>query len=389
MEVKLHDIGEGMTEAHVSHYFVKKGDEVKADEPLVEVQTDKMTAEIPAPSSGVIKEIIVREGETIPVGTTVLIIEPIGSMPAKSRKSIVVHSQRVLASPYTRKIARDNGIAIDEVKGTGPSGRIMDHDVYEFMSQQNTKEKAPQFIQETTPQISNKKIHQEAVPFRGRRKQIAHKMSQSLKTIPHCTHFEEIDMTELLQLKNTIKERNLSISISAFLVKALSLALKEYPIFNARLDENKEQILLEKEHHIGLATDTEEGLIVPIIRHVEMKNVKEIAGEMKILSKKAINNELTVKDVSGGTFTVSNVGPLHGSIGATPIINHPEVALVSFHKTKKRPVVNDQDEIVVRSIMNISMSFDHRIADGATAVAFTNRFAQLIENPSLMIVELI
>lgn len=177
--------------------------------------------------------------------------------------------------------------------------------------------------------------------------------------------------------------------MTAIFIKAISLALREFPMLNAKVDEENELIQLERDHHIGIATDTEEGLIVPVIHHVNQKSIKQIHEEMKMLTQKAINNELSMKEMSGGTFTISNVGPLQGSIGATPIINHPEVGLMAFHKTKRRPEVRGEDEIVIRSMMNVSMSFDHRVVDGATAVKFTNRFAQFIEHPNLITLELV
>ncbi|WP_456272156.1 dihydrolipoamide acetyltransferase family protein [Bacillus sp. AK031] len=404
MEVKLHDIGEGMTEAHISHFFVKAGDTVKADQPLVEVQTDKMTAEIPSPSAGTIKEILVKEGTTIEVGTTVLVMESASSVksaqqverketvPSGMQKSFSTsprNRNRILASPYTRKIARENGIDITMIEGTGAAGRITDEDVERYISGGRQAEPAqPERDQAPVVQESPASQENESIPFRGRRKQIGLKMKHSLMTIPHCTHFEEIDVTNLIELREQLKKTDTNISASAFFVKALSIALKEFPIFNARVEEDKEQITFMKEHNIGVATDTDDGLIVPVVKNVENKSLKAIHSEMKNYTLKARENKLVSKDIAGGTFTISNVGPMGGSIGATPIINHPEVALVSFHKTKKRPMVNENDEIVIRSMMNISMSFDHRAADGATAVAFTNRFAELIENPSLMIVEL-
>ncbi|WP_421383838.1 dihydrolipoamide acetyltransferase family protein [Bacillus salacetis] len=408
MEVKLHDIGEGMTEAHVSHFFVKAGDSVKADQPLVEVQTDKVTAEIPSPSAGKIKEILVSEGTTIEVGTVVLVMETAGSgksvektaQPEPAAASVSSspgaprNRKRILASPYTRKIARENDIDITEIEGTGAAGRITDEDVTRFIAAGKTVQpEAAEPVKEvslpeTKPATAPSYQESGSIPFRGRRKQIGMKMKSSLMTIPHCTHFEEIDVTNLMELRSQLKQADTNISASAFFVKALSIALKDFPIFNSRVDEEKEQITFIKEHHIGIATDTEDGLIVPVVKNVEMKSLKTIHSEMKDFTLRARENKLVSKDVTGGTFTISNVGPMGGSIGATPIINYPEVALVSFHKTKKRPMVNEKDEIVIRSMMNISMSFDHRAADGATAVAFTNRFAELIENPNLMIVEL-
>lgn len=448
VEVKLHDIGEGMTEADINCYLVKAGDFVKADDPLVEVQTDKMTAEIPAPRSGVIKQILLNPGETVKVGTTLLIMEEASSESSKAAEgkqdwkdvpAVVeaeskpalnllnrpvdgvlpegesIKQKRILASPYTRKIARENNVNILEVTGTGPAGRITDEDVLKFLKHvsmvANVSEASSESVvtsisegssevevledSERGSELARNEVskyseakHADTIPFRGRRKQIAKKMVQSLYTIPHCTHFEEIDVSELISFRQELKNAGNSISATAFFIKALSIGLKEFPVFNANLDEENESIQLLREHHIGIAVDTPDGLIVPVIRHVEQKNLKQIHEEMKRLTKLALDDKLTIKDISGGTFTISNVGPLGGSIGATPIIQHPQTALVSFHKTKKRPVVNDQDEIVIRSIMNLSMAFDHRVADGATAVAFTNRFAQLIENPKMMLLEL-
>jgi 2-oxoisovalerate dehydrogenase E2 component (dihydrolipoyl transacylase) len=458
VEVKLHDIGEGMTEADINCYLVKPGDIVKADDPLVEVQTDKMTAEIPAPLSGVIKELLISPGQTVAVGTTLLIMEdrsvvgePValqkvteavltsGFAPAEASAAVLdspvegklpvgvsAKLGRILASPYTRKVARENAVNIMEVTGTGPAGRITEEDILAFVklrdqgvasnSEAGSELKVPNVSQpgselkasnvsqpasevmapnvtevdsEEKHSTENEGSHKDILPFRGRRKLIAKKMAQSMYTIPHCTHFEEIDVSDLIALREEIKGTGSSISATAFFIKVLSIALKEFPVFNAKLDEENESIQLLSEHNIGIAVDTPEGLIVPVIRNVERKNLKQIHDEMKRLTKLAQDDKLTVKDISGGTFTISNVGPLGGSIGATPIIQHPQTALVSFHKTKKRPVVTEHDEIAIRSIMNLSMSFDHRVADGASAVAFTNRFAQLIENPKMMLLELI
>ncbi|MFC7786196.1 dihydrolipoamide acetyltransferase family protein [Rossellomorea sp. GCM10028870] len=393
MEVKLHDIGEGMTEANINHFLVKVGDVVKADQPLVEVQTDKMTAEIPAPFSGVIKEFTVSEGETIPVGSTVLLmdheqVKQTGGERSISQTTQVLKKRRILASPYTRKIARENGINIEEVVGSGVGGRILDEDIFLYMKGESHTSQQPVEESKSVTPAASKESGTKTIPFRGRRKQIASKMSQSLRTIPHCTHFEEIDVTNLLSWKDTMKVSGGSISVGAYFIKAISICLKEFPIFNARLNEQEECVELQSHHNIGIAVDADEGLIVPVIKHVEGKTMKDIHREMKTLTINAQEGKLTMKDIKGGTFTVSNVGPLNGSIGATPIINEPEVALLAFHKTKKRPMVNDKDEIVVRSMMNVSMSFDHRVVDGGTAVKFTNRLRDLIEQPESMLLEL-
>lgn len=387
VEVKLHDIGEGMTEGEIVSYLVKVGDPVQSDQPLVEVQTDKMTAELPSPTTGIVKEILVKEGTLVPVGTTILIIE--SGQTKHVQQEVTVSSNRnkvektnrlILAAPYTRKIARELGIDIEKINGTGPAGRITDEDVY------NYGKKAVEPIAAPIKEVIKNAVESDEIPFKGRRKQIASLMSKSLFTIPHVTHFEEVDMTNLLDCKQQCKEDGINISVAAFFIKAIQLTLMKYPIFNSVLDEDHGVIRLKKEYNIGVAVDAEDGLIVPVIRNVEQKTVKTIQDEMKIAIEKAQNNTLTKADISNGTFTISNVGPL-GGIGATPIINYPQTALISFHKTKKKPVVIN-DEIVIRSMMNLSMSFDHRVADGATAVRFTNEFVQLIENPTRMLLEM-
>ncbi|WP_313802354.1 dihydrolipoamide acetyltransferase family protein [Cytobacillus sp.] len=403
MEVKLHDIGEGMTEAEINCFLVKPGDIVQADDPLLEVQTDKMTAEIPSPRAGIIREFKVEPGQTVPIGTTLLLLNEMDEEMNRNNQKQTSHStkgerdpfafaekksssKRVLASPFTRKIARENGINIEKVVGSGPSGRITDEDIYQLISALQETAVAPTINSTVAPTNTSKN---ETIPFRGRRKQIAKKMVNSVYTIPHCTHFEEVDVTSLLQFCSELKKRNQNISITAFFIKALSICLKEYPIFNAILEEENEVIRVLHEHHIGIAIDAEDGLMVPVIQNVEKKSIQSIHAEVKQLTEKALENKLAIKDISGGTFTISNVGPLGGSFGATPIIQHPEVALVSFHKTKKMPVVTEDDQIVIRSIMNLSMSFDHRVADGATAVRFTNRFAALIQEPKMLLLEMI
>lgn len=421
VEVKLHDIGEGMTEGDVLAYFIQEGDQVEEDQPIVELQTEKMVAELTAPAKGVVKKIYIAEGTTIPVGTTILTIEAEGSIEkkeaAETQKEESNHSiqfaasdnaknqtkpekingpTRIKAAPFTRKIARELDVDIEFVEGTGKSGRITIEDVQQFAQNRESaatkvkpavKQLKKQFFQGTAEKQSvSEKEETDIIPFKGRRKQIAKKMTTSIFTIPHVHHMEEIDMTELLQFRKEIKP-HADVSVAAFFIKALTIALREHPIFNAKLDEKKEEIRLEKGVHMGIATDTEEGLIVPVVKNADNKSIRIINKEMKELMKKARENRLTPKEMTGSTFTISNVGPM-GSIGATPIINYPEVALMAFHKTKKMPVVNENDEIVIRSMMNVTLTFDHRVTDGGNAIAFTNRFKALLEKPKLLLVEL-
>lgn len=397
IEVKLHDVGEGMTEGEIAHYLVQVGDHVTTDQPVVEVATDKMVAELPAPVSGIVKEIIIPVGQTVQVGTTLLHIEAsnasevsrvsepapvaVAAPPAQASPS-----KRVLATPYTRKLARDHGIDIEAVTASDPSGRVSEDDVLRFVN-------AAVAPQETVPSVVEEEVTQqqtppETIPFRGIRKQIAKKMTQSLYTIPHVTHFEEVDMTRLLALRAEWKTAGRNININAFFIKALIVALKDYPVFHAKLDEANECIRLEQDFHFGMATETPDGLMVPVIRHADRLSLTELHDQLISLQQRAQNGALRAADLKPSTFTMSNVGPL-GSTGATPIINYPETALIAFHKTKKRACVDEDDQIVVRSMMNLSMSFDHRVADGATAVAFTNRFVSLIEHPTTLLLELI
>ena len=425
VEIKLHDIGEGMTEGEVLHLFVKEGDRVRSDQSLVEIQTDKITAELPSPLSGFIKKILIKEGDLVQVGETLLIVEGESSgtpffegtashTPVQEKADSRVEEKnvlrdtkandprgpkRILAAPHTRKLARRHGVNLENIEGSGRLGRITTEDVEHAMSVEweevqsitaNKRLSEAQPAQRPTDfEPAQLKYAFKEIPFRGRRKVIAEKMAHSLFTIPHVTHFDEADVTPLLNLKERLKlkdpdgSKGYNVSIVAFFIKAIAIALKDFPVFNAKLDEERKVIRLETTINMGLATDTEDGLIVPILKSVERKSVSDIHIEMKQLIAKAKQNELKREEVLGGTFTISNVGPL-GSTGATPIINYPEVGLMAFHKTKKRPVVDEEDNIVIRSIMNLSMSFDHRVADGAQAVAFTNKVIELIENPEIM-----
>ena len=400
IEVKLHDVGEGMTEGEIANYLVQVGDRVTIDQPVVEVSTDKMVAELPAPVSGVVTDLLIPVGQTVGVGTVLLLIEATEAQPAVTVERTVERSEqsqqqptmtallaerpkRVLATPYTRKIARDLGIDLELVPAVDPSGRVTEEDVRRFVESGTTPETNQRLVAVETPSAPV-----DTIPFRGIRKQIAKKMTQSLFTIPHVTHFEEVDMTRLLALREELKASGKPISINAFFIKALIVALQDFPVFNAKLDEANEQILLERQYHIGVATETTDGLIVPVVRNADKLTMQQLHQQVADLSTRAKTGDLRAADLKASTFTMSNVGPL-GSTGATPIINYPETALIAFHKTKKWVCVDDQDQIVIRSMMNLSMSFDHRVADGATAVAFTNRFAGLIEHPTTLLMELI
>ncbi|MFC4557899.1 dihydrolipoamide acetyltransferase family protein [Virgibacillus kekensis] len=407
VEVKFSDIGEGMNEGEIIHYFVKVGDEVNVDQPLVELQTDKMVAEIPAPAAGKIKNIHYDAGDVVTVGTVLMEIENNREKASSSDEMEEQHAtatkeysrfkmnkpkhkkfDRVLAAPYTRKIARDNDVDIETIQGTGPSGRVTEEDVL-LVANQTSSSSEEGFSQTQVDVVDNEQeTLGDTIPYKGIRKQTGIKLSHSLNTIPHVTHFDEADVTNLLEFRNELKESGENISVASFFVKAIVIALKEFRIFNAQLDEENEVIHLLKDYNIGIATNTKEGLLVPVINDVDQKSIRTISTEMKALTVKAQEGKITSDDMKQGTFTVNNVGPL-GGIAATPIINHPQTGIMTFHKTKKRPVITDDDEIVIRSIMTLSFSFDHRVADGAESIAFVNRFIDLIESPKKLLLELI
>ncbi|WP_404454562.1 2-oxo acid dehydrogenase subunit E2 [Virgibacillus necropolis] len=399
IEVKFHDIGEGMNEGEIIHFFVKVGDEVTVDQPLVELQTDKMVAEIPSPAAGKISRIHFETGEVVTVGTGIIEIDDGKESVAQQEKNVdesVEPTQsvnkpveqpndkkpnRILAAPFTRKIAREHDVDIEQIKGTGPAGRVTDDDVHRFIAGEDAD---PVEKVET----GHDEPESDTIPYTGMRKQIGTKLTQAVTTIPHVTHFDEADLTNVLAFRNELKQEGESISVVAFFLKAITVALKEHRIFNAQLDEENSVIRLAKSYHIGLATNTEKGLVVPVLRDVDKKSIRQINTEMKALTKKAQDGKLSANDMKHGTFTISNVGPLGGT-GATPIINGSQTAIIAFHKTKKTPVVMDNDEIAIRQIMTMSLSFDHRVADGVKSVEFTNRFIELMEEPRKLLLEMV
>ncbi|ASK62627.1 dihydrolipoyllysine acetyltransferase [Virgibacillus phasianinus] len=397
VEVKFHDIGEGMNEGEIIHFFVKVGDEVTVDQPLVELQTDKMVAEIPSPAAGKISKIRYQTGEVVTVGTGIIEIDdekehaveevqqgkPVQEQGTMEQEPVVQNVQkrhhRILAAPFTRKIAREHDVDIEQIQGTGPARRVTDEDVYRFI------ETGSLAAADETPE---QPIEPDTIAYTGMRKKIGDNLTKAITTIPHVTHFDEADLTKILAFRNELKQEGESISVVAFFLKAITIALKEHRVFNAKLDQENSVIQLLKHYHIGIATNTEKGLVVPVLRNVDKKSIRQINTEMKALTKKAQDGKLTTGDMKDGTFTISNVGPL-GGMGATPIINGLQTAIIAFHKTKKTPVVMDNDEIAIRQIMTMSLSFDHRVADGVASVEFTNRFIELMENPKKLLLEMV
>ncbi|KMZ40942.1 MULTISPECIES: dihydrolipoamide acetyltransferase family protein [Bacillales] len=433
VEFKLPDVGEGMHEGEIVKVLVRTGESVQQDQPLLEVQTDKVNAELSAPVTGIVRDIFISEGETVEVGTTLLVIDAGTEVEVKTETKHpekVVNTdktvnftptradhRRSLATPYVRQLAREMKLDIELVTGTGAAGRVTEEDLRQFANrlQKSSPAKFPtsatgneRLLEASTVAVETEPVVQpktgtatraattsqggiERLPLKGIRKKIAEHMVKSVTIIPHVTSVDELEMDQLRALRETLRphaeKRNIKLTFLPFFIKALVIALKEFPTLNASIDESTNEILLKRFYHIGIATDTPEGLIVPVIKDADHKSIFQLAEEIDQLVRLAREGKLTMEHITGGTFTISNVGPI-GGLQATPIINHPEVAIISLHKMEKRWVVRE-DEGVIRWMMNLSLSFDHRLIDGVTAVRFTNRIKELLEDPNLLFAEMV
>jgi pyruvate dehydrogenase E2 component (dihydrolipoamide acetyltransferase) len=324
---------------------------------------------------------------------------------------VVPSGTRALAAPATRKLARELGIDINQVPGSGPAGRVTADDVRSFAAGGAKAPTAP--VPAVTPAVAATAGAAAAtvvafptrtpaaptavapvegdvrLPLKGIRKVISDRMVKSMYTAPHVTVVDEVDMTELAAFRNRAKEmaakKNIRLSFMPFIFKALTTALKEYPFLNAQIDDEKSEIVLRKQYHMGFALDTEAGLLVPVIRDVDKKSVFQIAAEMQDLIERGRAGKLQPDELKGSTFTASNQGSV-GGLFFTPVINHPEVAILGVGATQERPVVRD-GQVVVRSMAYLALSFDHRITDGAPATRFLSRVIELLANPTLLMME--
>ena len=404
MDFKLPDLGEGITEGEVIKWMTREGDQVKEDQPIVEVMTDKVNVQIPSPRTGRVAKILVKEGDIAKVGQTIMVIDEGGSgapppspappapTPAMAAPPPEVKvsppTQGVLATPATRRLARELGVNIASINGSGPGGRVTDDDVKRFASRSG-----PSTLTVQAPPVASPTggPREEVVPLRGLRRTISDRMAKSLRTTAQVTHVDEADVTELVLLREALKgsaeKRGVHLTYLPFIIKALVPSLKEFPYVNSSLDEQGGNIILKKYYNIGIATDTEQGLVVPVVKDVERKDIFELAGEIERLSSKARGGQLSLDDVHGSTFTITNVGAI-GGLFATPIINIPEVAILGLHKIAKRPVVRE-DKVEIRDTTYLSLSFDHRVFDGAYAARFTSRVVETIQDTKKLLAEVL
>lgn len=437
-EFRFPDIGEGIREGTLVKWLVNVGDLVKEGQSLAEVETDKVTTEIPSPKNGKIVELKYKEGDTIEVDEVFVVIETEGeNKEAESKEDVEVEKQvvreesagvvgeviassevipasneliepttkttkkkKVLATPVARQLAKDLGIDITTIEGTGPNGRVMKEDILRAKEQLSKPVVQPKFEVEPVQQVEKvEKAEKLAIEYQSEnikripltriRKTIANQMVKSRFTIPHTTAMDEIDVTKLVEFRNRykdgLKEDGINITYLPFIIKAVIKALKEYPVFNSTFDEENEEIILKHFYHIGIATDTDRGLMVPVIRDADKKSIIELAKEIEDITTRAKENKIELSELKGSTFTITNYGSIGGYFGI-PIINYPESAILGVGKIVKKPIVRD-DEIVIAYVLPLSLSYDHRIIDGASGARFLNVLKELLTNPDMLLLK--
>ncbi len=356
-EFKLPDLGEGLTEGEIARWLVVEGQELAEDDPLVEIQTDKTTVEIPSPAAGKVARILVAEGDVVPVGTVLVVIGDGGAAsseaadaeperaetPALVRKEHKPSSERVQATPLVRRLAAELGVDLASLRGSGPNGRIVESDVRGAGEGELVR-------------TEHKPSGERREPLRGVRRRIAEHLARAHREVAAVTFVEECDFTGVDVGR-----------LVPLALQATAAALREFPELNARL-EGEELVLLER-YDLGIAVQTDQGLVVPVVRGCDTASLEELAAEAARLAESARAGTLKPEELRGGTFTVTSAGKLGGLL-VTPLVNHPEVGILGIHRIGPRPVVRN-GEIVVRSIGNVSVTFDHRVVDGARAAAFT------------------
>ncbi len=410
----LPDIGEGVVEAEIQQWFVKPGDEVAEDQPLVEVMTDKATVTIPSPRRGRVTRLFWKEGDLAKVHAPLLEMEveagagaadgrraaaastptatPTAPLTASPTSTRTQAGRKALATPAVRAQARQLGVDINAVAGTGPGGRVTREDLAPSAPAAGNGHAtaawaAPPATSAPAPRPSGlAPPDEERIPIRGVRRRIVEKMALSKRTAAHFTFVEQADATELVAMKEKIaaagREEGVRVTFLPFIVKAAVAALKKFPQLNASLDEEKQEIVLKRHYDIGIASATEGGLLVPVVRRADRLSLLDLAREIERLSQASKAGQARPEDQGGSTFTVTSLGAL-GGLFATPVINYPEVAILGIHRIRPTPVVKD-GQVVVREVMHVSLTSDHRVVDGHVAAAFTTEVIRLLEEPSLL-----
>lgn len=390
-EFKLPDLGEGIAEVELRKWLVAEGERVAEHQALLEVETDKAVVEVPAPRAGVVARIHRQEGETVKVGETLLSIAEtgegtpqrppsvgiVGSLPEadEEARSAPQRGFGGLATPLVRKLAREKGIDLNSVRGSGPRGCITPEDL--------DREAPVAQIRKARPEA------EEELPLRGLRRTIARNVLASQRTTAFVTSMEEADITEIWEMRSReqgeVESRGSHLTFLPFFIKAAQHALREHPLLNATIDDAAETIRVKKYYNFGIAVDTPEGLMVPVLRDVDRKSIMELAAEVQELGRKARERTLSLDDLRGSSFTITNYGHFGGTF-ATPIINWPDVAILGFGRIVERPWVH-RGAIAIRKILPLSLTFDHRATDGADAAKFLGKVLRYLEDPALLFIE--
>lgn len=426
-EFKLPDIGEGIHEGEIVKWFFKEGDEVKEDDSLCEVQNDKAVVEIPSPVEGTVKKIHVQEGEVAIVGDTLITFDAEGyesddaeekepeeapkedkrekpkkdeqanKRPKKNEDETTDHNagNRIIAMPSVRKYARDNDVNIGSVQGSGKNGRVLKEDVASYLSgdqQAETEAKAETPEKEKTPAKAaapQGEYAESREKMSGIRKAIAKAMVNSKTKAPHVTLLDEIDVTDLVahrkKFKEAAAEQEIKLTYLPYVAKALVSASKKYPILNAAVDDETDEIIHKHYYNIGIAADTDKGLLVPVVKDADRKSIFAISKEINELAEKARSGTLTADEMKGASNTITNIGSAGGQ-WFTPVLNYPEAAILGIGRIAEKPIVRD-GEIVIAPVLALSLSFDHRIVDGATAQLALNQIKRLLHDPQLIMME--
>lgn len=405
-EFKLPDIGEGVVEGEIVQWLVKEGDLLEEDQPMVEIMTDKATVELPSPRKGRVASRNGKAGDIVNVGDVLIVIDeesaaapskappsklppqaepeaptPSRPSPAPTPSVAAASKGKALATPAVRREARQMGIDLAGVPGSGPGGRVLREDLKAYQAGPSVPAAA------SPPARPAALVEDEVVPYRAIRKKIGDNMALSKRTAAHFTYVEETDMTALVRLRKQYQampqSQDVKLTYLPFIVKAVVKGIQRYPIVNSSLDEQAGEIRIKKRCNIGIATSTDSGLLVPVVKDADRKGVLELAAEIAQLAEAARQGRSRLEDLQDSTFTITSLGAL-GGIMATPVINYPEVAILGVHKIRPQPVVRE-GEIVVRQMMNLSISLDHRVVDGATGAEFLNYLIPLLENPGLLL----
>jgi 2-oxoisovalerate dehydrogenase E2 component (dihydrolipoyl transacylase) len=409
---KLPDIGEGVVEGEVVAWHVEPGTRVEEDQPLVDVMTDKATVTIPSTVGGRVVSTRGKVGETVAVGSELVVIETDGDAAPQQEPAVVEaraeqvkeegaastgypanagpppvevkrggptpRQPRPLASPAVRRRAREQGVDLNEIVGTGRGGRITDRDIEEY----RRAAAAPA----ANGHSRAKRTGTSEIHISGLRRSIARKMSVSNTHIPHFSYFEQVDITELAELRKHLNNHRAAddpkLTYLPFIMLALVKAFRRHPESNAHYDDAREVVTRFEAVHLGIATQTERGLYVPVVKHVETMDLWEAARELRRVTQAAHHNTIKRDELTGSTFTVTSLGLL-GGLAATPIINHPEVGILGVHRAYDRPVVQN-GQVVVRHLVNLSSSFDHRVVDGADGAALVQTLKSMLEHPALI-----